>query len=315
MNILVSGGSGFIGSHLCERLVKAGHRLVVVDNLSSGNKGNLDRVIEEIDFRWEKVESFNFDKLVDIDVVVHLAAQVSVPVSIDEFGKSSSSNLLGAIRILEFCRLNKVPLVFASSSAVYGNLTLGDDSDAAVDILSPYAADKFLLELYANLAFRLYDVSSIALRFYNVYGPRQNPKNAYSGVISIFSDRLLRGENITINGGFQSRDFIYVEDVVEAIYRSVLAVKENVICEQINVLTGRSITVNRVADMLISAANADVTKIYKDLPVGDPKRSVGTTAKMQNILGMDLDAFVPIDVGLEATVDFIRSESDFLSLG
>jgi UDP-glucose 4-epimerase len=306
MNILVTGGAGFIGSHLCEYLVDAGHRVIVVDDLSTGDKLNLQRVVDVIDFYEEKIEFFDFDKLTKIDAVVHLAAQVSVPVSINDFGRSSSSNLLGAIKVIDFCRVNQVPLVFASSSALYGNLELGDDTDAVVDVLSPYAADKYVLELYAKVAYQLYSLSSIALRFYNVYGPRQDPSSAYSGVISIFSDRLLRGQDITINGGFQSRDFIYVEDVVKAIYQSVLTVQERLLCEQINVLTGQSITIDRVADMLIAAVGTEVEKIYKELPAGDPKRSKGTTVKMRHLLGTDLNDMVPIDAGLLSTVNFIR---------
>jgi len=307
MNILVTGGAGFIGSHLCEYLVHSGHQITVVDDLSSGDKSNLSSVIHSIDFRQEKIEAFDFSKLPNIDSVVHLAAQVSVPVSIHDFGRSSSSNLLGAIRVIDFCRHNQVPLVYASSSALYGNLELGDDVDSTVDLLSPYAADKYVMELYAKIAHQLYKVSSIGLRFYNVYGPRQDPSSAYSGVISIFSDRLLRGNSITINGGYQSRDFIYVEDIVKAIDKSLLTVNKEILCEQINILTGKSISVDRVADMLIDAVGVQVEKIYQELPAGDPERSKGTTAKMQRLLGTDLECMVPIDVGLLSTVDFLRS--------
>jgi nucleoside-diphosphate-sugar epimerase len=279
----------------------------VVDDLSSGYKSNLSSVIHAIDFYKEKIEFFDFSKLSNIDSVVHLAAQVSVPVSIHDFGRSSSSNLLGAITVIDFCRRNQVPLVYASSSALYGNLELGDDVDSAVNLLSPYAADKYVMELYAKIAHQLYKVSSIGLRFYNVYGPRQDPNNAYSGVISVFSDRLLRGNSITINGGYQSRDFIYVEDAVKAIDKSVLTVNKEVLCEQVNILTGQSISVDRVADILIDAVGAQVEKIYQALPTGDPERSKGATEKMQRLLGTKLEDMVPINAGLLSTVDFLRS--------
>jgi len=238
--------------------------------------------------------------------VVHLAAQVSVPLSVDEFGLSSSSNLLGAIKVIDFCRCNKVALVYASSSALYGNLELGDDDDSTVDLLSPYAVDKYVMERYAKVANQLYNLSSIGLRFYNVYGPRQDPSSTYSGVISIFSDRLLRGDSITINGGYQSRDFIYIEDVVKAIYKSVLTANERILCEQINVLTGQSISIDRVADMLMAAVGIQVEKIYQELPAGDPKRSKGTTEKMQRILCADLNDMISIEAGLLSTVNFLQ---------
>jgi UDP-glucose 4-epimerase len=238
--------------------------------------------------------------------VVHLAAQVSVPLSIKDFGRSSSSNLLGAIKVIDFCKLNKLPLIYASSAALYGNLELGNDFDTKVDLLSPYAADKYVMELYARIAHQLYGVSSIGLRFYNVYGPRQKPNSSYSGVISIFSNQLLRGESITINGGFQSRDFIYVEDIVKAIDKSVLTIHSVALCESINILTGQSISIDRVAEILIDAVGLKVEKIYRELPVGDPKQSRGTTAKMQQLLGTDLKSMVHINSGLLSTVDFLR---------
>jgi len=307
MEILVTGGAGFIGSHLCEHLVEEGHQITVVDDLSSGDKSNLCSIIDVIDFYEGKIEVFDFSKLSNIDAVVHLAAQVSVPVSIDDFGRSSSSNLLGTIKVIDFCSSYQLPLVYGSSSALYGNLELGDDSSSTVDLLSPYAADKYVMEIYAKVAYKLYKLSSIGLRFYNVYGPRQDPSSAYSGVISIFSDRLLRGKSITINGGFQSRDFIYVEDVVQAIHKAVLKANKGVMCEQINILTGRSVSVDCVADMLINAVGAQVQKVYRELPAGDPKRSKGTTAKMQQLLDIDLDGMVPIDVGLLSTVNFLQN--------
>lgn len=307
MYILVTGGAGFIGSHLCEHLVGEGHQIAVVDDLSSGDKSNLCSIIDVIDFYEGKIEVFDFSKLSNIDAVVHLAAQVSVPVSIDDFGRSSSSNLLGTIKVIDFCSSYQLPLVYASSSALYGNLELGDDSSSTVDLLSPYAADKYVMEIYAKVAYKLYRLSSIGLRFYNVYGPRQDPSSAYSGVISIFSDRLLRGKSITINGGFQSRDFIYVEDIVKAIDKAVVTANTGVICEQINILTGRSISVDCIADMLINTVGAQVQKIYRELPAGDPKRSKGTTAKMQQLLDIDLDGMVPIDVGLLSTVNFLQN--------
>jgi UDP-glucose 4-epimerase len=310
MKIVVTGGAGFIGSHLCEYLSANGDHVTVIDDLSSGYKENLASVIDTIDFYKKRVQDFDFFELDEVDAVVHLAAQVSVPVSIQDFAASSSSNLLGSINVLDFCRSRTVPLVYASSSAVYGNLNLGNDARHEIDVMSPYAADKYMMEVYADVAFKLYKTSSVGLRFYNVYGPRQDPSNAYSGVISIFTSRLMGGQSIFINGGSQSRDFIYVEDVVRAIVKAIGVVKKETLCTKANILTGRSVTIESIADMLIDLIGAKGEKIYRDLPVGDPKWSKGTTERMQGLLGGNLDEMVPIEEGLRSTVDFLKKMSE-----
>ena len=305
MHILVTGGAGFIGSNVCDYLVIKGCQVSVVDDLSSGDISNLSSVIDNINFYQEKIEIFDFNKLSNVDSVIHLAAQVSVHRSISSFGTSSSSNILGAIKVIDYCRLNLIPLIYASSAAVYGNLKLGDDLNSEIDLLSPYASDKYMLEIYAKTAFKNYQLSSIGLRFFNVYGPRQDPTNPYSGVISIFVDRLLRSDKIIINGGYQTRDFIYVNDVVEAIYKSVVLAKNTVVCEQINILTGKSVSIDELATMLMKKIAVNVEKEYSILPAGDPEGSEGTTEKMENLLNIDLNDMISIDIGLSETVKFI----------
>lgn len=306
MRILVTGGAGFIGSHLCEYLVRDGHSVTVIDDLSSGYLMNLEGILAAIDFRRQKVEDFDFEEFHDINAVVHLAAQVSVPISISRFGASSSSNLRSTVRVLEFCRSKSIPLVYASSSAVYGDLERGNDESEIVDLLSPYATDKYVSELYAEVAHKRYGLSSVGLRFFNVYGPRQDPSNAYSGVISIFSNRLLADKNIVIKGGFQTRDFVYVGDVVHAIATSIVIACQRSLSERINVLTGRSISIDEIADMLIEKIGGSGQKNYENLPAGDPVSSCGTTAKMESILGVERQKMVAIVDGLSLTVDSIR---------
>jgi UDP-glucose 4-epimerase len=309
MNILVTGGSGFIGSNLSDYLVNRGHSVTVVDDLSTGYISNLSSVIDGISFYDEKIELFDFDKLSKIDVLVHMAAQPSVPISVAKFGSSSSSNIIGTIKVIDYCRINRVPLVYASSSAVYGNLELGDDQNSRIDLLTPYATDKYVMEVYAKTAYKLYQLSSIGLRFFNVYGPRQDPTSSYSGVISKFVDRLLRKESITINGGYQTRDFIYVKDVVDIIFKSILVVSNTTLCEQTNVLTGQSVTIDELANMLIKKIGVDVDKKYQELPLGDPKQSNGTIKKMADLLKVDLSDMTPIDSGLSKTVNFMRGKA------
>jgi UDP-glucose 4-epimerase len=308
VNIIVTGGAGFIGSNLCDFLIQNNHNVVVIDNLSTGKISNLSKVIRKIEFFNEDIESFNFDVVVDIDVVIHLAAQPSVPLSITNFKTSSTSNLIGTVNVIDYCSNYKIPFIYASSSAVYGELEFGNDNNSKIDILSPYAADKYCMELYAKTANKLYQLSSIGLRFFNVYGPRQDPSSPYSGVISIFIDRLLGRKPIYINGGYQTRDFIYVHDVIEIIYKAIITAKQNIKCEQINVLTGGSISVDHLLDTLSEKIGYDTHKTYQDLPNGDPKESNGSTEKMEAILNVNLTELVQLDDGLSSTIDFIKNK-------
>jgi UDP-glucose 4-epimerase len=308
MKILISGGAGFIGSNLCDYLTRIKHNVIVIDDLSSGNKLNLSSLSDQIELYEEKIEWFDFRKVSNVDAVVHLAAQPSVPFSITNFSDSSSANLLGSINVIEYCRTNQIPLIYASSSAIYGNLSLGDDESNRIDLLSPYAADKYAMELYAKTAYKLYKLSSVGLRLFNVYGPRQDPSSPYSGVISIFADRMLKGQDVKINGGHQTRDFIYVKDVVETIYRAIVLSSNDIVCEVSNVLTGRSVTIDYLADQMMDVIDIKVEKQYKDLPLGDPKQSDGTTANMVKIFSIKLEQFLNLEKGLIDTVQYIMSE-------
>jgi len=308
MKILITGGAGFIGSNLCDYLLLKKHKIVIVDDLSTGHKSNLSSIFDKIEFYKEKIEWFDFDKVSDIDAIVHLAAQPSVPLSITNFADSSSSNLLGTINVIDYCRVRKIPFIYASSSAVYGNLPLGDDESKKIDLLSPYATDKYAMELYANTAYKLYQLSSIGLRFFNVYGPRQDPNSPYSGVISIFADRILEGREITINGGHQTRDFVYVKDVVNTIYQAITLVSKSVICEVSNVLTGESVTIDHLSNQMMDIVGVDVNKTYQDLSMGDPEQSDGTVEKMVKLFSIEIRRFSKLREGLQETIQYIKSD-------
>ena len=309
MKYLVTGGAGFIGSHLVELLIENNHEVVCVDDLSTGYKSNLSSVINKIYFYEEKIELFDLNKLSDIDAIVHLAAQPSVPLSITNFTDSSSSNLLGAIKVIDYCRLHHIPLVYASSSAVYGNLEFGNDEMENVDLLSPYATDKYAMELYSITAHKIYQISSVGLRFFNVYGPRQDPSSPYSGVISIFAEKLLNEQNITINGGYLTRDFIYVLDAVNIIYRAIVLASKNSICEASNVLTGESVTIDELAEQMMKIIDVKVEVNYQSLATGDPERSDGSTEKMVKLFTVELNKFTKLNNGLVDTVQYILNES------
>ena len=308
MKYLITGGAGFIGSNLCDFLVKKGHLVSVIDDLSSGYLKNLKDSIDNINFYNEKIEQFNFKNIKDFDAVIHLAAQPSVPLSITDFGLSSSSNLLGTIKVIEYCRVNKTPLIFASSSAIYGNLAVGNDRNSEIDLLSPYATDKYMMELYAKIARELYQLSNIGLRFFNVYGPRQDPSSPYSGVISIFADKMLKGEDIIINGGQQTRDFIYIHDVVDVIYRAIRVASTKTVNEVSNVLTGESVTIDNLADQMMEIVGMKIKKEYQDLPIGDPEQSSGTIQKMAALFDINISDLSDLKDGLEETIEFIRND-------
>lgn len=306
MSILVTGGAGFIGSNLVDFLVERGESVIVVDDLSTGKYENLSQSIAKITFINEKIETYDFSSCSQLTSIFHLAAQISVPRSIADFKVSSATNILGAINVIDHCSRAKIPLVYASSSAVYGALPFGNDESLLVDPLSPYAVDKHSMELYARIASSLHNISCIGLRFFNVYGPRQDPRNAYSGVISVFIDSLIRSRSITINGGYQTRDFVYVDDVVSALYESLKYASGRSTSDTINILTGTSTDIKSLANMIGDILETDVTASYQSLRRGDLEHSVGSTEKMVSVLGLSLKAMVPLPKGLRYTIESFR---------
>lgn len=309
MKVLVTGGAGFIGSHVCEKLLESGQEVFILDDLSTGKLSNLSAIKDKVTFIHSRVEDCDFDSLASINAVIHLAAQASVPLSISEFYDSSKTNILSSLKIIDFCIKYKLPLVYASSSAIYGELELGDDESDSIDLLSPYAADKFALELYSKVASVTSGLSSIGLRFFNVYGPRQDPLNPYSGVISIFIEKLLSNQDIIINGGSQTRDFVYVTNVADVISQAVHVTSSKKISDFVNVLTGKSVSIDSLADNLIEIIESSSEKIYHELPVGDPMESNGTIAKLPRVLNMIPSDFISLQKGLKLTVNDMRNRS------
>jgi UDP-glucose 4-epimerase len=309
MKVLVTGGAGFIGSHVCENLLENGQEVFILDDLSTGKLSNISAIKDNVTFIHSRVEDYDFGSLTSINAVIHLAAQASVPLSITEFYNSSKTNILSSLKIIDFCIKYKLPLVYASSSAIYGGLPLGDDEEDSVDLLSPYAADKFALELYAKVSSVTSGLSSIGLRFFNVYGPRQDPSNPYSGVISIFIEKLLSNQNIIINGGSQTRDFVHVTNVAEVIAQAVYTTSSKTISDSVNVLTGKSVSIDSLADNLIEITGSCSEKIYHELPVGDPMESNGTVAKLPHLLNIMPSDFISLHQGLKTTVNDMKNAS------
>ena len=308
MKILLTGGAGFIGSNLTDFLVDKCDAVIVIDDLSTGKLENLSIHLDnkDIDFIESRVEDVDLNAFSDVDGVIHLAAQASVPLSVSDFRNSSSTNLLSSLNILNYCVNNELPFVYASSSAVYGDLEKGNDQSKEVDLLTPYSVDKFILELYSEVFFKIKELSSIGLRFFNVYGPRQDPSSPYSGVISIFIDRLLNDNKIQINGGNQTRDFIFINDVVNCIYDSLILCKDKLVNKRLNILTGNETSVEELADKIASYLNVVPQKEYLPQPLGDPLKSNGSTQEMNRVLGRDPEHFFNLSAGLKRTIDYIK---------
>jgi len=303
---LITGGAGFIGANLTENLCSRSNQCLVIDDLSSGYQHNL-KANNSIEFIEDKVQNISIDELGHIDGIFHLAAQASVPYSINNFYNSSKNNLLSSIKVLDWAKDLKVPIVYASSSAIYGNMDFGDEDQNSFNILSPYAQDKLVLEEYASLLYQNYNVSSLGLRFFNVYGPKQDALNPYSGVISIFIDRILKNQPVIVNGGFQTRDFIFVSDVVEVLKSSMEYLNNNQICDYLNVGTGKSISVNQLLGVIKKILTADPEIILKELKKGDPEKSSGNYRKIKEILGFDISKFKNIEFGLKETIKYFKN--------
>lgn len=287
---LVCGGAGFIGSRIVERLIELGHYVIVIDDLSTGKISNLDQVITSDNLKFIRGDIRDYDICLEytqnIDYCINQAALVSVPRSIDEPLINNAININGFLNLLEACRHNKVKrVVYASSSAVYGNdLEPKKREDIIGQVISPYALSKSVNEQYANLYYRVYGLESIGLRYFNVYGPKQDPSSVYSGVISIFFDRLFSNQNLNVYGdGSVTRDFVYVDDVAEANIQACLLVGE-VTSEVYNIGTGVSTSIKDLANTLLKIFKNVQEINYLPERLGDIKYSCADISKAKREL-------------------------------
>ena len=309
MRLLVTGGAGFIGSHLCGLLLDQGHDLLVIDDLSAGDLGNLSHS-PRLAFHQGRVQDLNENRLGVIHGIFHLAAQAAVPVSVSRFYESSLNNIQSSLKVLDWACSRGVPLVYATSSAVYGDLPNGDDRCDHVDLLSPYAVDKYSLERYAGMMHGLNGLGSIGFRLFNVYGPGQDSRNPYAGVISIFIDRLLQGEPVTVYGGYQTRDFIFVGDVTRILQSAMSHLMENNCQHIFNLGTGISVSIDDLLSQLAALVGTTPTVSYEPLPPGDPAASGGSTDHLAETLSLDLGALTSLPEGLAQTLSRVHRGED-----
>ena len=307
---LVTGGAGFIGSHLVDELVANGCRVTVLDNLSTGHCHNIDHLKDRIDFVEGDIRDAGLLNQVvkGCEVVFHHAAVVSVSQSVLDPSHSCEVNDLGTVRVLDASRRNGVQrVVMASSSAVYGDdPRMPKTEDMAPKPLSPYAVQKLTGELYASVFKGLYGLETVCLRYFNVFGPRQDPSSPYSGVISIFMNKATDGEIPTIYGdGGQSRDFIYVKDVVRA---NLMAATESTAAGGVfNVGTGVAIRILDLWKMIGGLSNVKMDPVFDPPRAGDIRESVSDIGRIRQSLGFRPQ--IALRQGLIDTLDWYRNPS------
>ncbi len=285
--VLIVGGAGFIGSHTADILMEQGVKVRVLDNLSSGHRSNLPDAHPLMEFIEGDMRNADTVKeaMKGISHVVHLAAQVSVVASLEDPEFSAQLNIIGYLNVLDAAKNAGVErMVYASSAAIYGEPhTLPLTEDVPMKQLSPYGLEKKVNEDYADLYHRLYGFSALGMRFFNVYGPRQDPKSPYAGVIALFMDRIKDKLPLTVNGdGEHTRDFIYVRDVARTNV-AALGVDVQGAC---NVATGKKTSLNDLINVLseITGNTAEVT--YGPEREGDIVHSLADPAKMNTEIGV-----------------------------
>jgi nucleoside-diphosphate-sugar epimerase len=303
-HILVTGGAGFIGAHIVHRLVKEGHRVRVVDNLSTGSLQRLTDVISRIEFtEADLADPLVCDRVVDsIKYVIHQAAIPSVQRSINDPITSNCANITATLNLLESCRNHGVRrFVYAASSSAYGDtVVLPKREDMPPDPLSPYALQKFVGERYCGLYHDLYGLETVSLRYFNVFGPGQDPNSEYSAVIPKFIKRLLALQPLIVFGdGEQSRDFTYVENVVQANIAALYA--EGAVGRVFNIACGERISLNILIQTLerILGVNAEVK--FEPARNGDVRHSLADIHLARSILGYEPN--VGVEQGLKKTVE------------
>lgn len=304
--VVVTGGAGFIGSHIAEQWLKDEAEVHVIDNLRSGFLSNLENLNGVIFHKGSVTDkSLVFDVLQDADYVHHLAALVSVPESIEKPYECVEINIIGLLNILEAARHHKVKkVVFSSSAAVYGdNEELPKTINSIPDPKSPYGITKLEGEYYLKMYNKEYGLGTVSLRYFNVFGPRQNPNSQYAAAIPIFIKKALADEPVTIFGdGTQTRDFIYVKDVVKA---NLLAAKNDKVSGVFNVALGKSISINEIAREIIKLTNSKSQIVYEEERKGDIKHSAASIKETVEQLNFHPEN--SLIEGLKKTIDYFRN--------
>ncbi|UTV81282.1 NAD-dependent epimerase/dehydratase family protein [Acidithiobacillus sp. YTS05] len=298
--ILVIGGAGFIGSHTVDHLLAEGYAVRVLDDFSTGHRENLPNSHPQLEIIVGSVEDATIlqTAVAGVSAVLYLAAQVSVQRSLEDPVRSAEQNIVGFVRVLERARRHSLRVVYASSAAVYGDPeVLPVQETAPLRPISPYGLEKYSNELYAELFGRLYGLSQLGLRYFNVYGPRQDPHSPYSGVISRFVEQLHSRQPLTVRGdGLQERDFIHVADVA----RANLAALRGTVNGVVNVASGTATTIGELAELLIELNLGEGEMQWVPRQSGDIRHSQADVSRMQQVLGQ---ANIPLNRGLRTLLE------------
>jgi UDP-glucose 4-epimerase len=298
---VVTGGAGFIGSHLADALLAHGHAVRVVDDLSSGHRKNLDPRVELL--VGDVTDAALLQRALDGAAgVFHLAAIASVARSNEDWIGTHRTNLTGTVTVLDCARANgRIPVVYASSAAVYGDQGEGMINERMIPAPSTaYGADKLGSELHAKVAFGVHGVPTIGFRFFNVFGPRQDPASPYSGVISIFAACIANGLRLTLHGdGQQTRDFIYVSDVVRHLEAGMAILHAMPQATVLNVCTGQATSIIELAQTLARLDGRPLEMSFGPARVGDIRASLGSPAAATTLL--KVRAMTNLETGLRAT--------------
>jgi nucleoside-diphosphate-sugar epimerase len=306
---LVTGGAGFIGSHLTEELIRRGERVRVVDSLITGHRRNLAH-LSGVEFVEGDLADLAVAKraVEGVDYVLHQAAIPSVPRSVEDPITSNRANIDSTLNVLVAARDARVKrVVYAGSSSAYGNTpTLPKHEDMPTNPLSPYALQKLVGEQYMQMFTALYGLETVTIRYFNVFGPRQDPSSPYSGVISVFAKALLGNTAPTIYGdGEQTRDFTYVANVVDGVLKALRA--DGASGKVVNVATGTRISLNKLFATMRDAVGSRLEVKYGPTRHGDVKDSLADIMRARTLLGYEPS--VSLEEGLKKTIEWYRNPS------
>jgi nucleoside-diphosphate-sugar epimerase len=308
LRYLVTGGAGFIGSNIVDELVRRGHEVVVLDNLSAGKEENLAGVRKKIEFRAESITDLAAVQSASkgADYVIHLAARTSVPRSVQNPLETNSVNIDGTLNVLVAARDAKVRrFVYAASSSAYGETPTLPKTEAMQPApISPYGVTKYVGEIYAQVFGRVYGLENASVRFFNVFGPRQDPTSQYSGVLSRFMLAVIEGKQPVIYGdGEQSRDFTYIDNIVDETLRACEAKGASGMV--FNGGTGARITLNEVLKLLEKITGKKIEAKYDPPRTGDIRDSQADVSLAHKVLGYQ--PLVHFEEGLRRTWDWYKS--------
>ncbi|RKL61640.1 NAD-dependent epimerase/dehydratase family protein [Thermoanaerobacteraceae bacterium SP2] len=307
-NYLITGGAGFIGSNIAAELLRRGEKVRIIDNFSTGKRENIERFINDIELIEGDLRNIEDAKKAvnGIEYILHQAALSSVPKSVVDPISSNASNIDGTLNLLVAARDAGVKrVVIAASSSAYGDTEiLPKIEDMVPNPLSPYAVTKYVEELYGKVFSKVYGLETVSLRYFNVFGPRQDPNSQYAAVIPKFITKMLKSESPVIYGdGEQSRDFTYIDNVVEA---NILAATSEKVGhgEVINIACGKRISLNQLVQKLNEILGTDVRPIYDKPRVGDVKHSLASIEKAERLLGYHVK--VSLDEGLRKVIEWYK---------